>query len=105
MDPRDETVELGQPLRAKRRCGIPSAGRSDRTAAAKNLLARRKAPARLLLIADERQIRVEEVERGVYFSRRHEGKDFDQHLRVGEAGHRAVGKAETLARCTEHDVP
>ena len=58
-----------------------------------DLLSDRKADARLLFIADQRQIVVEEVEGLVHLALAEARIDLDQKLGEGKAGHGAIGAA------------
>ena len=65
----------------------------DGAALLQNVLADGEADALLLLVADEREMRVEEIVRGVALACLRELDDIDQHVGEGVAGHRAVRSA------------
>jgi hypothetical protein len=68
----------------------------DGAAPGQRVLADREAEARLRLVADERQVGVEEVAGARLLALGHQADHVGHHLGVGEAGHRAVGAADHL---------
>ena len=91
-------------IASSRGAGRPQRRAGEHAAAVQDLLADREADARLLLVADQRQIGVVEVEGGLLAPGGEALVDLDQDLRIGEAGHRAVGAAAELERVVEPAV-
>src|SRR6478735_597658 len=90
---RQEIVDLRLGRRRDGRARLALGAGSDDAALLQHMLAHGKARAGLLLVADQWQMRVEQVMRGVALARLGQVDDVDQKLREGIAGHGAIGAA------------
>ncbi len=91
--PRQQIVDLGLRRRRDRRARLALGAGRDDAALLQHVFAHGQADAGLLLVADQRQMRVEQVMRGVALAGLGQLDDIDQQFREGIAGHGAVGAA------------
>jgi hypothetical protein len=96
--------ELGAVLGVEPVARRPHHRAREHAAAVQDLLADREPDARLLLVADRRQIGVEQRERVLGPSGDEALVHVDQHLGEGKAAHRAIGAARQLERVVQGTV-
>src|ERR1700689_154726 len=92
-DARQQIFDFGPGLRRDARARLALRAGGDDAALLQHVFAHGKAGARLLLVADQRQMRVEQIVRGIAAALLREIHDVDQEFREGVAGHRPIGAA------------
>src|SRR6516164_455412 len=104
LETRKQSVEFGEVVRVKLGTGGAHRGRPDRSAAPQDFLAHSKPEPGLLLVPHQRQVNVEQVFRFVAAPGLEQRTHRNQHLRIGKAGHDAVGAALEFLRHVEPAV-
>src|SRR6478752_10653657 len=90
---RQEVIDLRLRRRRDGRARLALGAGRDDAALLQHVLAHRQTCTWLLLVADQRQMRVEQIMRSVTLALLREAHDVDQELRESVAGHGAVGAA------------
>src|SRR5690606_3675573 len=94
--PFEQVVDLGACRFTKRKPRLALDIAGDDAAVLQDMLAHGKPDAELLLVADQRKMRVEQVVRLLAPACRRQVDQFGQHVREAVAGHRPVGAAFRL---------
>ena len=93
---RDEQIDLRNVRGAKTRKWPAHACTANGTTLHENVFADSQTDTRLLLIANKRKKCLEDIPTALDIAFEKGTADTDHHLRVGKAGHRAVGTASQL---------
>src|SRR6516164_6534624 len=89
--PRQQIIDFGLRGRRDRRAGLALSAGGDDPPLLQQVFAHGKTCARLLLVTNERQVRIEQIMRGIAFAVLREAHDIDQEFRESIARHGAVG--------------
>src|SRR5258705_2892855 len=91
--PRQEVIDFGFCRRRNAGTGLALRAGGDHAALLQDVFAHREPRAGLLLVADQRQMRVEQIMRGIALAGLRKLHDVDKQFGKGVSGHRAVGTA------------